>query len=100
VCALAVLEHIGNADQQRFVAGCRAALRPTGRAILTVPAPIVDRILDVLILLKLLKGMEAEEHWGFAPTATVELFERGGFSLECHRRFEFGLNHLFVFRAV
>ena len=99
ICALAVLEHIGAADQQRFVASCRAALRPKGRVILTIPAPLVDRILDVLIFLKLLKGMEAEEHWGFAPEATVELFERGGFSLDRHRRFEAGLNHLFVFIA-
>jgi len=97
--ALAVLEHVPAEGQRAFAKGCRQALRPGGRLVLTVPAPLVDRLLDVLIALRVLRGMEAEEHWGFSPATTVALFSREGFRLETHRRFELGLNHLFVFRA-
>ena len=42
--------------------------------------------------------MEAHEHYGFDPRSVPEIFGSGRLRLERHRRFQLGLNHLFVFR--
>ena len=62
-----------------------------------MPHPLVDRILDVLMALHLLDGMEAEAHHGFDPGSTVPVFEGAGFRTREARRFQLGLNRLFVF---
>jgi hypothetical protein len=41
--------------------------------------------------------MALDEHHGYDPTATPELFGRHGLYTECHRRFQLGFNHLYVF---
>ena len=99
LCALAVFEHVPEGEQAAFVGGCRQASRAGGRAVLTVPAPLVDHLIGALKALRLLHGMETHEHWGFSPAMTSGLFAERGFTLLTHRRFELGLNHLFVFRA-
>src|SRR5262249_42118589 len=76
---------------------CRRLLRPGGRVIVTVPAPLVDRIIALLCRLRLADGMSLEEHHGFDPSATPAVFERHGFDLEHRSRFQLGLNFLFVF---
>lgn len=96
--ALAVLEHVPRDEQLAFADACRRVLAPGGRLVITVPSPLVDPILDVLMKLRFADGMETEQHYGFKPTETRDLFEGAGFSLEKHARFELGLNHLFVFR--
>jgi 2-polyprenyl-3-methyl-5-hydroxy-6-metoxy-1,4-benzoquinol methylase len=97
ITALAVMEHIPEAQMQPFVAGLWSMLRPGGRAILTIPSPLVDTILHVLVRLRLLEGMAAHEHWGFKPSHTVPMFEAEGFRTVHARRFQLGLNHCFVF---
>jgi Methyltransferase domain len=97
VTMLAVLEHIEPDAQRPFACAVANALVPEGLAVITVPAPTVDRILDVLIKLRMLDGMEAGQHYGYDPMLTVPLFESCGFRLLRHRRFELRLNHLFVF---
>lgn len=72
-------------------------LSPGGRVVLTVPHPLVDRILDVLMALRILDGMEAEAHHGFDPRSTVPVFAGAGFRTHAARRFQLGLNCLFVF---
>lgn len=94
ITMLAVFEHFSDADQPRVVEACRALLRPGGRVVLTVPAPKVDRIVDVLRRLRLARWMDIEAHHGFAPDAIPECFS--GFRVVRHDLFEFGLNHLFV----
>ncbi len=95
VTALAVLEHV--AAPSAFAAGCADVLVPGGRAILTVPDPRVDGILDALIRLGLADGMSEEEHHGFDVAQTIPVFEAAGFVLRHHSRFQLGLNGLFVF---
>jgi SAM-dependent methyltransferase len=95
VTLLAVFEHVQ--DPEALAAECHRVLAPGGRVILTVPHPFVDRILDVLIALRILDGMEAEEHHGFDPRRTRPLFEQVGFQTLCARSFQLGLNRLFVF---
>jgi len=41
--------------------------------------------------------MSLEEHHGYDITQTVEIFSAPNFRLVRHEKFQFGLNHLFVF---
>lgn len=95
VSALAVAEHV--ADPEAFAREVFRLLAPGGRAVLTAPHRLVDRILDALILLRLADGMDAEAHHGFDVGTLVPVFRAAGFSLLASRRFQLGLNHLFVF---
>jgi cyclopropane fatty-acyl-phospholipid synthase-like methyltransferase len=98
VCALAVLEHVGANERDGFAAAIARLLRAGGEAILTVPAPTVDRMLDVMIGVGILDGMEADQHHGFQIADVEPLFTKAGLALERHEKFQFGLNHLFLFR--
>lgn len=97
VTMLAVLEHVPTAQQAPLAQSCHALLRPGGRVIVTVPAPAVDQILVVLKRLRLIDGMSLEEHYGFEPADVPRIFAAPGFRLVAHRRFQLGLNHLYVF---
>jgi SAM-dependent methyltransferase len=96
VVMLATLEHIR--DKDALGRGCFRLLRPGGRLIITVPAGLVDAIVHTLCVLRLADGMSLEEHHGYDPRTTPEVFGRHGFVLEHRRRFQLGLNHLFVLR--
>jgi SAM-dependent methyltransferase len=96
VVMLATLEHIREVDP--LTRECRRLLRPNGRVIITVPSPRVDQVLQVLRFVRLVDGMSLEEHHGFDPRDTLNLFTRHGFEMEHRRRFQLGLNHLFVFK--
>ena len=95
ITALAVLEHVE--EPAAFAAACHRLLAPGGRVILTVPHPAVDRILDVLIFLRLADGMDFDEHHGFDVGQTRRIFEGRGFRTIADRTFQLGLNRLFVF---
>jgi 2-polyprenyl-3-methyl-5-hydroxy-6-metoxy-1,4-benzoquinol methylase len=98
ITMLAVFEHAEDPDA---VAGaCHRLLRPGGRAILTVPHPAVDPIIDALVFVGLADGMSLEEHHGFDVGETAPIFERAGFRLLAARRFQLGLNRLFVFERL
>ena len=98
VCVLAVLEHVPAPARPRFASAIADALLPGGDAILTVPSPAVDHLLEALIRAGLLDGMEADQHHGFDVAEVEPLFEGAGLVLELHRRFQLGLNNLYVFR--
>ncbi len=100
ITALAVLEHVPPDVQPRFAQSCAKLVVPGGCVALTVPSPIVDSILKLLKRTFLLDGMRDDQHYGFDPASTRALFEPCGFRMEGHRRFELGLNHLFVFRRL
>jgi SAM-dependent methyltransferase len=97
ITMLAVLEHVPPDSLERWARACAEFLVPGGLVIVTVPAPSVDHILDVLIRLRVLHGMSVEEHHGFEPELAPEVFGRAGFTLAHRARFQLGLNHLFVF---
>jgi len=94
---LAVLEHIPRGQQGRLVLACARLLKPGGHLVVTIPSPAVDGILHFLQHLKLVHGMEVEEHYGFAPAEALALFSTPEFRLLRRRRFQLGLNNLFVF---
>jgi len=97
VVMLAVVEHLGEEEFARWAAAVPEVVVPGGRLVITTPAPVVDRILDAGIKLRLLDGMEAHQHHGFDPRRVPDIFSGPRTELEQRRRFEFGLNHLFVF---
>jgi SAM-dependent methyltransferase len=94
VVMLATLEHIR--DKEPLAHECWRLLRPGGRVIITVPSGFVDVIVHMLCKVRLADGMSLDEHHGYDPRTTPEVFGRHGFVLERWRRFQLGLNHLFV----
>lgn len=99
IVMLAVVEHVASDELARWATSVPEILRPDGRLVITVPSPMVDHILHVGIRLRVIDGMEAHEHHGFDPKHVPAIFAGPGLRLERRRRFELGLNHLFVFSA-
>jgi 2-polyprenyl-3-methyl-5-hydroxy-6-metoxy-1,4-benzoquinol methylase len=97
ITMLAVLEHIPLQRQPALAAATHRCLEPGGRLIVTVPSPAVDRILHVLESLRLIEGMALHEHYGFEPGQTPSVFTPHGLGLAHARKFQLGLNNLFVF---
>ena len=98
ITMLAVFEHLDDAAQRNAAAACATMLRPSGRLVLTVPEPAVDRIVHLLARLGLVAGMAMHEHHGFDAGQTPERFAPSDFALERRERFQLGLNNLFVLR--
>ena len=96
IVMLATLEHVR--DKEPLGRECFRLLRPGGRFIITVPSPAVDGIIHFLCKIRLADGMSLEEHHNYDPRTTPTVFGKHGFELEFHRRFQLGLNHLFVLR--
>ncbi|MGC2160338.1 MAG: class I SAM-dependent methyltransferase [Silvibacterium sp.] len=97
IAMLAVLEHVPSSEQAQLARNCFQFLKPGGKLIITVPSPMVDKILVVLKWLRLARGMKAEQHYGYDVNLTPGLFESAGFSLVQSKKFQLGLNNLFIF---
>lgn len=97
ITMLAVLEHIPTDQQPAVARSCFDRTLPGGRLVITVPGPMVDRIIDTLKTMRVIDGMSAEQHYGFDPNRTIPLFEDAGFTLAAAKKFQLGLNHLYVF---
>ncbi|MEM6396644.1 MAG: methyltransferase domain-containing protein [Bacteroidota bacterium] len=100
ITMLVVLEHIPRSQQNNLSEEFYGRLNDKGRVIITVPSPAVDKILDVLMTLKLIDGMSLDEHFGFHPNEVIDLFQEDQFTLLSREKFQFGLNNLFVFEKV
>jgi 2-polyprenyl-3-methyl-5-hydroxy-6-metoxy-1,4-benzoquinol methylase len=100
ITMLAVLEHMPAESMVGLAGACHELLRPGGLLILTVPEPQVDYILALLRFARLIDGMSLEEHHGFRPGDTRRIFGPPQFALFAHKRFQLGLNNLFVFEKV
>jgi SAM-dependent methyltransferase len=97
ITMLAVLEHIPEDRQAEVANACHRMLNPGGRVVITVPSPKVDSILSVLGRLRAIDGMSLDEHYGFDPAHTEEIFGPPEFRPVERRRFQLGLNNLYVF---
>ncbi len=100
ITLLAVLEHIPTNAQSSLAKGCYDYLKKGGRLIITVPSPQVDHILDILLKLRLIEGMSLEEHYGYKPEDTENIFSAPMFKLLKKETFQLGLNNLFVFERL
>ena len=99
VFALAVFEHFSQEDIQQSASIISRMLSPKGRLIITVPHPLVDKILDVLMFLHLIDGQAPEEHHGFDPESLLTYFS-DSLRLVKRQTFQFGLNNAFVFEKI
>ncbi len=100
ITMLAVLEHIPKEEQLQLSNDCFQFLERSGRVIITVPSPFVDNILWVLSKLRLIDGMSLEEHYGFKVEDVPIIFNSNQFKLITHKKFQLGLNNLFVFEKL
>lgn len=102
IVMLASIEHVPEAALPALARAANALLRERGKVIITVPDARVDRILEVLALLRIIDvdAMKADEHHGFDANRTAEPFERSGFELVHRRKFQLGLNNCFVLEKV
>lgn len=98
VAALAVIEHVPEDELPLWAAELERLLKPGGVLVITVPSPAVDHILHILMRLRLVAGMEAHQHHGFDPGEVPHLFAEPGWLLVKHKRFQLGLNNLYVFK--
>ena len=98
ITMLALLEHVPRERQADIARACSRYLEPGGHLVITTPAPMVDRVLDVLLFLRLIDGMSLEQHYGFDPSDTPAIFTPHGLTLVRFRKFQLGPNNLFVFR--
>ena len=98
ITILAVIEHIPESQMNTFIQACKESLREDGVIIITVPHPFVDGILHVLGWLRLIDGMETDQHYGLKISTMKKLFQQNGLQLVRHRYFQFGLNNLFIFK--
>lgn len=99
IFALAVFEHFSEHDLAESSRVISRILSPGGRLIVTIPHPFVDRILDFLLLLKLIDGQAVEEHHGFNPKDLENSFSTD-LKLTIHAKFQFGLNNIYVFERI
>jgi SAM-dependent methyltransferase len=95
--ALAVIEHAPRDELDYWAATLARLIAPYGLLIITVPAPVVDTILHVLMRLRLIGGMEVHQHYGFQPQDLDTIFCAPLWLRRKHRPFQLGLNNLDVF---
>jgi hypothetical protein len=95
--ALAVVEHVPESELATWAKVLAELLVKNGILVITVPAPTVDKILHVLMGLHLIAGIEAHQHHGFRPQDLETIFTAPSWRRRKHRRFQLGLNHLYVF---
>jgi SAM-dependent methyltransferase len=98
IALLAVLEHVPLERQSALARDCARYLKPGGHLVITVPSPAVDHVLALLLALRLIHGMSLEQHFGFEVASTRPTFEAAGLRLVKMRKFQLGLNNLFVFQ--
>ena len=96
IFALAVFEHFTEEDLIESSHRIAQMLTDDGRLIVTVPHPFVDKILDILLFLKLIDGQALEEHHGFDPESLVKILSQH-LHLVSRDTFQLGLNNIFVF---
>ena len=96
IFALAVFEHFSEHDLRQSVTVIAKMLTPSGRLIITIPHPFVDKILEVLMFFRLIEGQSFDEHHGFDPEALLIYFSET-LKLVKRERFQFGLNNIFIF---
>jgi ubiquinone/menaquinone biosynthesis C-methylase UbiE len=99
ITMIAVYEHLGE-NRERITSECFRVLRDNGYVLLTVPSDHVDKIISILSKIRLMDGTSLEEHQNFTASETVTIFEQCGFRLKKWKKFQLGLNNLFIFQKI
>jgi SAM-dependent methyltransferase len=98
--ALAVVEHVPDGELTSWADALVRLMNPGGVLVITVPNPTVDKILHVLMRLRLVAGMEAHQHHGFEPGDLDKIFTGPSWRCRKRRTFQLGLNNLFVYERM
>ena len=98
--ALAVVEHVPDGELTCWADSLARLMSPGGVLVITVPSPAVDKILHLLMRLRLVAGMEAHQHHGFEPAHLDKIFTGPSWRCRKHRTFQLGLNNLFVYERM
>lgn len=98
ITLLAVLEHVPPEQYPALARECSAHLKPGGYLLITVPSALVDHILHLLHWARLIDGMALEEHHGFSSDRTPSIFAGTDLEFVARKRFQLGLNNLFILR--
>lgn len=96
---LSVFEHLGN-ERNKIISECRKLLKKGGKIILTIPHPMVDYILLLLKFGKLIDGMSLEQHDGYNQSLIHLQLNTNNFIKLKHKKFQLGLNNLYVFEKI
>lgn len=100
VTLIACLNHIPY--RQAVLHEARRLLTPSGRLIITMINPLLGDVGHALWWYsedKQRGGMKEGETGGLWSSEVFALCRRAGFRLRCHRRFVYGMNHLYVFEV-
>lgn len=97
VVALAVIEHLDDTQIREFALKLADIVEPSGQMLLTIPHPLVDKIVDVGISLHLLAGQDIDSHHGLKPLSAMNIIESAGWVLQSWKKFQFGLNNELIF---
>lgn len=97
ITLLAVLEHVPIEELVKYPATLKEFLNPQGRVIITIPTKKVDHILNILLFFKLIHGMDLIHHQDFERSLIKNIFIQNGYTMIKEKRFELGLNLLYVF---
>lgn len=97
VVALAVIEHLDETQIREFALKLADLVKPSGQMLLTIPHPLVDKIVDVGISLHLLAGQDIDSHQGLKPLSAMNIIESAGWVLKSWKKFQFGLNNELIF---
>jgi cyclopropane fatty-acyl-phospholipid synthase-like methyltransferase len=100
IVMLAVLEHIPKEKLNLISDECRSLLKIKGLILITVPSKKVDFILRILKKINLIDAETLDEHHGFEANSVKDQFNSKHFQLLVNRKFQFGLNNLFVFEKI
>ena len=98
ITLLAVLEHVESSELPRWREAFERP-RPGRLCRRDGASPRVDQVLDVLTRFRLVAGMSIDEHHGFDASLVPSLLSSRALELVVHRRFELGMNNLYVFRG-
>jgi 2-polyprenyl-3-methyl-5-hydroxy-6-metoxy-1,4-benzoquinol methylase len=97
VVALAVIEHLHETQIREFALRLGSLVEPSGRMLLTIPHPFVDKIVAAGISLHLLAGADFDSHHGLKPLAASNIIDASGWVLKSWKKFQLGLNNEFLF---
>jgi len=98
ITMLAVLEHIQPEDQTKVAEGVIKHLKKDGRLIITVPDKKVDNIIIALQKFGLVDAATLDEHYGYDINKTESIFSSDDMKMVVWKKFQLGLNNLFVFQ--
>jgi SAM-dependent methyltransferase len=98
ITLLAVVEHIPETLLEQFATDCERRLKPEGLVVITAPSTKADILLKFLKSMRIIDGMNLDEHHGLDIGRVPLAFSGAGLELIQREKFELGANNLLVFR--